>query len=339
MAADTMIMPPLCTDEDGRERRIGVELEFAGVPCEAAAALVHQLFGGRIEMRDPYRHDVVDTAWGTFTVELDSQYAHPETETETVPKRPAESGTWDDITTSVKRGLATAYGDVASAWLPVEIVSPPVPLTDLPELDRVIPALREAGAKGTDDSVVYAFATQFNPQVPSVQVDSLLRYLRAFLLLAPSLRRRIAPVLTRRMLPFANPFPQAYARRVLDPAYAPSRIDLISDYIAANPTRNRELDLLPVFAHVAPEKVHEALSDTLIRARPTFHYRLPDTRLSDLSWSLLTEWNRWAEVEHLAADARALDALGRAWIALDDDSADARAELVDTWRETTALGR
>jgi putative amidoligase enzyme len=325
-----MIPPPCPVTDRGEARRIGVEIEFAGISCEAAAELVRGLFGGRIEEHDPYRFTVRDTRYGGFEVELDSQFAHADEE------RPGDGAAaaadeWRTITRSLKQGLASAFADVASAWLPVEIVSPPVPLACLPDIDRLVPALREAGAEGTDAALVYAFATQFNPEVPSSSADSLLRHLKAFLLLAGRLRRSVDPVVTRRLLPFTDPFPPDYATKVVDPAYRPSSAELIDDYIGANPTRNRELDMLPVLAHVDPERVFSRLRDKLIKARPTFHYRLPDTRLSDPSWGLLTEWNRWVQVERLAADEAALEMLGREFLRLCPRDADAWSDVVDPW--------
>ena len=47
---------------------------------------------------------------------------------------------------------------------------------------------------------------------------------------------------------FASPFPTAYARRACAPDYAPALPELIDDYLADNPTRNRALDFLPLYA-------------------------------------------------------------------------------------------
>ena len=35
------------------------------------------------------------------------------------------------------------------------------------------------------------------------------------------------------------------------------------------------------------------LPNEKINGRPTFHYRLPDARLSDPGWSIAPDWNRW----------------------------------------------
>jgi hypothetical protein len=204
-----------------------------------------------------------------------------------------------------------AVGEVASLWLPVEIVSPPVPLNLLPELDKITEELRRAGAHGTDDGLVYVFATQLNPEVPSCDASVILAHMKAFLLLSDRLRAQAARDVKRRLLPFADPMPRPYVLKVIDPAYQPSLEQMIDDYIGANPRRNRGLDMLPLFAALDPERVHRQFRSPLLKARPTFHYRLPGTRLSDPGWGLITEWNRWVEVEWLAADPARLDAACR----------------------------
>jgi hypothetical protein len=296
---EQMIPPPHMTDPDGSERRIGVEIEFSNVDCRTAAELVQKTFGGELVEEDPHRFHVQESRLGDFTVELDSQYAHP-------PKSGNEvKGSLGD---ALKSELHASFGGVASLWLPVEIVSPPVALRKLPELDKITEALRRAGAHGTDDGLMYAFATQLNPEAPSFEANVILAHLKAFLILSARLRAEAVRDVKRRLLPFADPMPRAYALKVVDPAYRPSLEQMIDYYIAANPTRNRELDMLPLFATLDPERVRRQVRSSLLKARPTFHYRLPDTRLSDPHWGLITEWNRWVQVEWLAADTQGLEA-------------------------------
>jgi putative amidoligase enzyme len=330
-----MVLPPSLDTEDGQPRMIGVEIEFAGMSCEQAAGLICDLFSGRIKRIDPHRFEVTETRFGSFTVELDSQYAHPDDNDDD-----AAASSWDDIGRAVRDGLTTAIATVTSLWLPIEIVSPPVPLAVLPELDSLVPALRGRGAAGCSDGLVYAFATQLNPEVPSLRAESMLAHLKAFLLLAETLRAAIDVDLLRRALPFANAFPSAYVRKVVNPKYQPALPQLVDDYLEANQTRNRELDLLPLFTHLAHERVRAKVEDALIKPRPTFHYRLPDTRVSDPAWSLIVEWNRWVEVEHLAADASALRRLGEIYL----DQAESRrpralVEAIDAWRAERSAGR
>lgn len=306
---DQQDRPPAMTRADGQERRIGVELEFTALDCEPAARVVQGLFGGRIVPRDKYRLDVTGSAVGDFVVELDSQFAHPKPGT---PKPDALG--LAELRRRMQEKLAEGVGDVASLWLPVEVISPPLPLSQLPAMDDLVSRLRAQGAEGTQAGLLYAFGMQLNPEVARQDVDYILAHLRAYLLLSEWLRRQIGIDIKRRVTPFVDPFPRAYALMVLNPAYRPDLGELIEDYIVANPTRNRELDLLPLWSELAPEQVARHLDNALIKARPTFHYRLPDSRIDQPDWSVMTEWRRWLQVERLAARPEDLARLSRAYI-------------------------
>ncbi|HEX8527051.1 amidoligase family protein, partial [Allosphingosinicella sp.] len=52
-----------------------------------------------------------------------------------------------------------------------------------------------------------------------------------------------------------------------------------------------------------------------IGKRPTFHYRMPDARVSDPGWSIAPDWNRWVAVERLAVDRDRLNRVGEAYLA------------------------
>jgi hypothetical protein len=130
--------------------------------------------------------------------------------------------------------------------------------------------------------------------------------LQAYLLEASALRAEIGVDPMRSLLPFVEAFPKAYRDRVLDPHYDPPLATLIDDYLALNPTRNRELDLLPLFAHLDGDRVARALADPRISARPTWHWRLPNADIEAAGWSVVGEWQRWLRVETLALDTRLL---------------------------------
>ena len=125
-----------------------------------------------------------------------------------------------------------------------------------------------------------------------------------------------------------HPMPQSYVLKVVDSHYRPGLAQMIDDYLVANPTRNRDLDMLPLFAELDPERVRRQFQSPLVKARPTFHYRLPDTRLSDPSWGLITEWNRWVQVEWLAADRERLDDACRHYCAF------AKERRLSDWGDT-----
>ncbi len=306
-----MIDPPHLKTADGGDRLIGMEIEFSGPECREAAELVRKRFGGTTKELNRYRYEVRETVFGTFSVELDFSVAHK--------VRPEDYPKWSNLEPSqlpdvLEDQISSALSDITSLWLPVEIVAPPIPIRRLPELDAITQDLRAAGAEGTGQGLLFAFATQLNPEVPALDADSIRRHLQALLLLSDWLRHDIDLDIKRRLLPFIDPFPDSYRRRVVDPAYRPELGQLIDDYLVANPTRNRELDMLPLFLHLDAERVRARVDDPLVKARPTFHYRLPDTRLADPEWGFITEWNRWVRVEQLADDPDRLRQAGEEYL-------------------------
>ncbi|PWC34215.1 amidoligase family protein [Azospirillum sp. TSO35-2] len=304
------LLPPLRTTPDGTPRRVGVELEFADLDAPSAAACVRALFGGTVTLENPHRCMVTGTRLGDFTVELDMRSAHP-----------GKGGA------AVLDPLRPLWGNIGSLVMPFEIAAPPVPIDQLPELEALVAQLRAQGAAGTEASPLFAFGLHFNPEVARTDGDYLLDHLKAFLLLAPWLRREIRVDPTRRFSGFIASFPPGYAAKVVDPDYRPGRDRLIDDYLADNPTRNRELDLFPLFAELDPDRLAAAMADPHVRPRPTFHYRLPNARLSDPGWSLAADWNRWVAVERLAGDRAALDRLGT------DYRRAADAQALERWPE------
>ncbi len=276
-------MPPHLNTEEGTPRRVGVEIEFGGLNVATSSALVAEVFGGTRETRSAHRHKVTGTPIGDFEIELDARVVHPGADA-------------DDLERETKRVI----GDLSTGLVPTEIVGPPAAIDSLTQFDSLIEKLRDAGAEGTSQGLTYAFGVHLNPEAPSLAATDIVRMLRAYLLMSPLLRRRIGVDALRRMLPYVDPFPTKYARRVINPDYAPEMEALIDDYITENPTRNRELDMLPLFAHIDEDRVRSQLDDPLIQARPTYHYRLPNTNLDQPDWGIVKEWNRWVMVERIA---------------------------------------
>lgn len=315
MTADPLFqmrMPPRTLTAEGHERRVGVELEFGAFSADAGAKLVQRLFGGVIKEEDPHRFHVHGTKYGTFTSELDSQYAHRSSEEAALVVEQ------DDVLGAAlyafREGMRRLFGDISSVLVPCEIVCPPLALSDLPVLDRLVDALAAAGAEGTRSRPFYAFGAQLNPEIATADAEWLTAMLKAYLLVSAWLRAIIGVHMTRQLVAFADPFPSDYVRHVVDPGYWPSLPTLMRDYIAANPTRNRELDMLPLFAFLDNHLVREYVSDRRVKARPTFHYRLPDANIGVPNWGIMLEWNRWCVIERLAERRPALDAMGRTFI-------------------------
>lgn len=316
------MIPPEPHRADGVPRRVGVEIEFTGLPIVGATHLIRAIFGGSEEIADEHRHRVRGSRIGDFTIELDMSVAHPE--------RPATepAGTLERMELKVR----AAIGDAGSLIMPFEISCPPVPIERLGEIDALVEELRRHGAKGTEGRAFHAFGLHFNPELARVAADPIVDTMKAYLLLSPLLRLEMGIDIARRAAPFVNRFPDGYVDLVADPEYRPGLVRFARDYIRFNPSRNRELDLHPLIAHAIPGLPEEGPRDPHVRSRPTWHWRLPDSRVGVPGWSIVPDWNRWVQVERLAIDGWALAELGALWA----DCRRARAEaewphLVRRW--------
>ncbi|TVQ86267.1 MAG: alpha-L-fucosidase [Chromatiaceae bacterium] len=300
-------LPPRPLRADGSPRRVGVEIEFSGLSIDEVAALVRtELAGpaGRLVPTGRYEIDVEGDAAGPWRVELDFGLL------KSLGRRDREGR---DLGATLEALAEDLLRGIAERIVPVEVVSPPLPVERLDAVNRLIARLRAAGARGTLDDPAYAFGMQLNPELPATDTATILHYLQAYLCLEDWLRARARVDWTRRLTFFADPFPRTWVRRSIDPDYAPERDRLIDDYLTANPTRNRALDLLPLFAELDPERVHARISDDRVKARPTLHYRLPNSEIDRPGWDLSQPWADWLVVERLAAAPERLVALCRTY--------------------------
>lgn len=313
--------PPARETEDGTPRRIGVELELIGPDVVQVAELVAQHIGGEAERRSRYEYVIRGDGAGDWRVELDQELLK-----RMGREREEQDGEVSTVTEAAEELLRLG----SELLVPVEVISPPLPMERLPEFEPLTDALREAGGKGTAAGLAYAFGLQFNPELPALDAATITRYLKAFLCLYDWLRSRSDVDATRIVTGFARPFPGRYVRKVIDPDYWPDRDTLIDDYLADNPTRNRALDLLPLFDHIDPEKVGAAVDDPRVKPRPTLHYRLPNSELSRKEWGVHVAWSDWLQVEHLASDEDRLDGICRAYREMLEKPL---AGLVKNWAE------
>jgi hypothetical protein len=298
--------PPPCRDNpDGEPRRVGVELEMAGIrPHQVAEAVVDAL-GGSIETDNAFLTRVSGTALGEFRVELDADLLKSGQYRKLLSDFGIDIGEGDE-----REQIESLISRVAGLIVPLELVGPPVPWTELEALDEIRARLRDAGARGTHSSPLYAFGMQLNIEAARLDADYLLAIIRAFLLSYDELIEAERVDLSRRITPYVQPFPEEYVAHVLQSDYDPDLDTLIGDYLRLTPTRNRPLDLLPLFAHLDEERIMNAPVEThLVKPRPAFHYRLPNCLIDEPDWSLATVWNRWIAIEKLADDPERLERL------------------------------
>ena len=310
----TFKSPPITKNPSGEERRVGYEFEFTGVKISDAANMIREMYGGEIKKVTTYEYHVENTEFGTFKLELDAQLLREKKYEKTLKTFGIDLSTFKNID-SVEDRLK----NLASSVVPFEIVTPPIPLSKMKELYKMIDLLREWKAKGTGSSVFYAFGLHLNPEIPDESAKSLLNHLRAYVLLDPWIRKDANINISRRMTPYINEYKIDYLKLILNPAYRPNIYELIKDYFEFDNSRNRPLDLLPVFMHLEPKLTQSLLEETLTTGRPAYHYRLPNCSIEDPEWSLADEWNRWVLVEVLADDDQTLKQYSRAYLKMKKD--------------------
>src|SRR5690242_20479643 len=194
--------PPIVFTEAGDRRRVGIEVEFAGVDIAEASLIVARLFGGEPEVIHRFRSVVRSADLGEWRIELDSKVLSEQRYKDML------------LRLGVAPSTAEAFEDVVEAvgrrWIPYEIVSPPLDLRDLDRTEALRRALRECHADGTENSLAYAFGFQLNPEAPSLDAGLLTRYLRAFLVLYDWLSTVTNVDVSRRFSWFIRPFPDEY---------------------------------------------------------------------------------------------------------------------------------
>lgn len=317
-------MPESTLRQDGKPRQVGVEIELQGIPVDRLAQLVQRVLGGNIQAVSRSEYEVDVPGQGTWRVEVDYELLKE------MAREEAAADTGDG---PLARTVAIEALDAVSALVvPCEIVSPPLPMATVGEpMDAVVNAARDAGGNGTRAALVYAFGVHLNIEPPDLQAATILNYLRAFVCLFDWIVWKGQIDLARRVTPYIRPFPRAYQARILDPGYQPDHAELIADYLEFNATRNRALDMLPLFSTIDEAAIRDAVSDGRVNARPAFHYRLANSCVDEPGWSIADPWNRWLKIEQLAADDKALATMCSDMLA---DSERMLHPLDNRWRET-----
>ena len=324
--------PPVTKNPTGEERKVGYEFEFTGVEMPEAGGIIQSLYGGQLKEISTYEYAVKDTQFGTFKLELDAQLLREKKYEKVLNSLGVDIASFKNI-----KNIEDALKDIASSVVPFEIVTPPVTLTQMDHLNKLVHKLREMKAKGTGSSFIYAFGMHINPEVPHLTPESILNHLRAYVMLDSWIRKDAKINVSRKLTPYVNPYDEEYIRHILDPDYKPKLENLIRDYFKYGNSRNRALDLLPLFMHMDEKLTSSLIEDTLTSARPAYHYRLPNCSLENPQWSIASEWNRWVYVEIMAEDPGMVNRYSRAWLKLKRETLvrfEARwLELINRWTD------
>lgn len=285
---------PASEKVDGAERHIGVEVEFADLSEEQAAKILAKVLGGSAERVKDSDWKVVGTSLGDIQVYLDTVY------------RTADKSALRDLGLKLGREV-----------IPVEMVTAPLTLKQLTELSGALDALKDAGAKGSGDGWYYGFGVHLNVEIIDETPAEVLKPLLAFALIEDWMRSARPIEATRTVLPWTDPYPTSLVEELILLGTEPSARALVETYTRHCPDRNRGLDMLPIFKALWPDILTGSIGADKVDAisgRPTYHFRLPDSRIDEDSWSLETEWNRWLLVEQVADNEALLSDLADAWL-------------------------
>lgn len=319
-------MPPVTHKRDGSPRMVGFELEFSGLTLEQTADALRSSLGGKPKPLSAAEQMLHVDSLGEFIVELDWEF---------LKRKAAEDAQKKDDAEWIEK-----LSQAAALLVPVEVVCPPIPITGLDCLHPMIAALRSAGAQGTEDSLLAAYGVHINIEIPALEAATLSAYLKAFALLQWWLVEAHDVDVTRKVTPYIDLYPEAYVKQTLSNA-SPSMDDLFRDYLEHNASRNRALDLLPMLAEIDGERVQEAVNDSRVKARPAFHYRLPNCHIERPDWSLAGPWNTWCVVERLSQQSDDLEALSRAYMDAERPILGVNrgdwVEFLDRWLKDRAL--
>lgn len=311
MPFSTYQVPTPERNAEGAPRRVGLELEIGGMGLEPTLSLLAEQLGGTLDVQSRTVGHVRGTRYGDFKVEFDHSMLRSQSYLHTLQRLGLIESTESAAADQIERSVLQLATDI----VPIEIVTPPIEVSRLHELDPVWHALRSAGATGTYGSLLSAFGLHINAELADGRAASILALLRAFFLLEDWLVEVSKIDISRRIAPFIHAFPEAYRRKVLEPAYAPSDAELVADYGEHNPTRNRPLDLWPLFVHLhGPEVAEDVEEFALVKPRPAYHYRLPNCEIEKPGWTPARDFNRWVLIERLASEPAWLHELSLAYL-------------------------
>ena len=301
--------PERIKTDSGAIRRVGFEIEFSGVGPETCVKTLQDLLGGKVVSESVFSKKLEDTEFGTFIVELDAALLTEEKYKDHLETLGIKLDELED-----KEAIEVALKNVAETVVPCEVIMPPIKITEISVIEKIICLLRKEKAQGTGSSIFYAFGLHINTELASMQAEYLLNIIRAFALLYEWICVESKVDFSRRLSPYINPYPEDFLKHIFQDGYQPDINELIDDYLEFVPSRNHALDMLPAFASIDRERVMSRADEPdLIKPRPAFHYRLANCRIDEPEWSVADEWQYWLAIEKLADDEQKLNKIIGLW--------------------------
>ena len=135
-------------------RRIGIELEFLGPSARAAADALARDLGGYIKPEDAHAFRISGGQLGDLRVETDLRYVHPQRHPDLGLRLSARGAAW--------------LGTLLTPVVPRELITAPIPIAQLPDVDQAVRSLRAAGARGRGTVLWDSLGLHLNIDPPSL---------------------------------------------------------------------------------------------------------------------------------------------------------------------------
>jgi len=252
-------LPAVIRTDKGEIRSVGFELEFSGISFDKTVEVLRSCLDASIQSETAAESLLHVNTLGDFNVEVDWAYLKQIAEAE---KDNAEVAGWVE-----------QLARTAALVVPLEVACPPIAFTDTDKLSPMVSALRDAGAVGTEESLIAAYGVHINAEIPHLDEATLFSYLAAFSILQWWLADAHKVNASRKLSQYVRLYSQEYVKQLLSRPSAPLN-EILDVYLEHNASRNRALDMLPLLAEIDEDRVKRAVDDAKIKPRPAFHYRV-----------------------------------------------------------------
>jgi Putative amidoligase enzyme len=153
--------PAIIKDSAGEHRKVGFEFEFGNLTVRETAEALQNSIGGNIQENNPFYFTITDSSIGNLKIKRDAELL------KSVKYRKALSKINVDFSPdTLIRDIEQGIDSLSSFLIPCEIVTEPLTFKEFPKLNEIVKILNSLKAKGTQNSIFYAFGLHMNPSVP-----------------------------------------------------------------------------------------------------------------------------------------------------------------------------
>lgn len=154
-------LPPVTRTEQGDERRNGIEIELNGLTLDRLAEVVSDQLQLKIKQSSRYERTLTGDDAGDWIVEVDFRLLKE------MGQKERDNG---DIADDMAVFAEDTLSRLADHVVPLELVSPPLPMSRMTEVNKLVEVLREKAHKepqhGQLMPSVYSLTLKFQAPTP-----------------------------------------------------------------------------------------------------------------------------------------------------------------------------